>query len=35
MKASFAVPGPEGAAFELRETPVPAAGIALMVDEGR
>jgi NADPH2:quinone reductase len=26
MKAWFAVPGPEGAVFELRETPVPAAG---------
>ena len=26
MKAWFAVPGPEGAVFELRETPTPAAG---------
>jgi NADPH:quinone reductase-like Zn-dependent oxidoreductase len=26
MKAWFAVPGPEGAVFELRESPVPAAG---------
>lgn len=26
MKAWFAVPGPEGAVFELRETPVPAPG---------
>ena len=26
MKAWFTVPGPKGAVFELRETPVPAAG---------
>jgi len=26
MKAWFAVPGPEGAVFELRESPVPVAG---------
>ena len=26
MKAWFAVPGPEGAVFELRDTPAPTAG---------
>jgi NADPH:quinone reductase-like Zn-dependent oxidoreductase len=31
MKAWFAVPGPEGAVFELRETPVAAPGLGQVV----
>src|SRR4029453_8305177 len=34
MKAWFAVPGPEGAVFELRESPVPVAGPGQVVVAG-